>query len=219
VQELRTRSVPTQWLRERSYTGARPRWRAACSATGEEGVMQPDPETPTRRIYRGRGTAPETVPIPLLPTVPELSPRISATAVPLHQIMTRDVICGSADLDIRVVVDLMLKHHIGCIPIVDSRQRPIGIITKSDIVEHVHAALAAADEGAPLPEDLKARTADDLMMPLAFSLSAYATVAHAAMMMIGEDTHHVMVVSPTEELVGVVSSRDLVDWVLHTDGP
>jgi CBS domain-containing protein len=162
---------------------------------------------------------PETIPIPILAGIPDVTPRMSATAVPLHQIMSRDVICASADLDIRIVVDLMLRNHIGCIPIVDARQRPIGIITKSDIVEHVHAALAAADEGSPLPEDLKARTADDLMMPLAFSLSAYATVAHAAMMMMTEDTHHVMVVSPTEELVGVVSSRDLVGWVLHTDGP
>jgi CBS domain-containing protein len=181
--------------------------------------MQVDPETPTRRIYRGRGTEPETIPIPVLGDRPELTPRISATAVPLHQIMSRDVICARTDLDIRVVVDLMLRHHIGCVPIVDDRQRPVGIITKSDIVEHVHAALAARDEGGPLPEDLKARIADDLMMPLAFTLSAYATVAHAAMMMVSEDTHHVMVVSPTDELVGVVSSRDIVGWVLHTDGP
>jgi CBS domain-containing protein len=42
-------------------------------------------------------------------------------------------------------------------------------------------------------------------------------VAHAATMMMSEDTHHVMVVSPTEELVGVVSSRDIVGWVLQSD--
>lgn len=181
--------------------------------------MQAGSETPTRRIYRGRGTKPETIPIPMLPAVPEGSARVSASAIPLHQIMSREVICGRPDLDIRVVVDLLIEHHIGCLPIVDSRQRPIGIITKSDIVEHVHAALSVADEGMPLPDDLKARTADDLMMPLAFTLSAFATVAHAAMMMVSEDTHHVMIVSPEEELVGVVSARDIVGWVLHTDGP
>lgn len=181
--------------------------------------MQADPETPSRRIYRGRGTVPETIPIPILSDVPVVTTRLSAAAVLLHQIMSRDVICARSDLDIRVVVDLMIQHHIGCIPIVDGQQRPIGIITKSDLVEHVHAAFTSAGQGCPLPEDLKARTADDLMMPLAFSLSAYATVAHAAMMMITEDTHHVMVVSPTEELVGVVSSRDVVDWVLHAEGP
>jgi CBS domain-containing protein len=181
--------------------------------------MLADPETPSRRIYRGRGTEPETIPIPVLGGIAEVTPRISAAAVPLHQIMSRDVICARGDLDIGVVVDLMLRHHIGCVPIVDDRQRPIGIITKSDIVEHVHAAVASASEGVPLPEDLKARTADDVMMPLAFTLSAFATVAHAALMMMSEDTHHVMVVSPTDELVGVVSSRDVVGWVLHTDGP
>lgn len=181
--------------------------------------METSHDVPTRRIYRGRGTEPETVPIPKLGAPSEQLPRVSATAVPLHQIMSRDVICARPDLDIRVVVDLMIRHHIGCVPIVDERQRPIGIITKSDVVEHVHATLACACDCGPLPEDLQARTADDLMMPLAFTLSAYATVAHAAMMMTSEDTHHVMVVSPDEELVGVVSARDIVTWVVHSDGP
>jgi hypothetical protein len=27
------------------------------------------------------------------------------------------------------------------------------------------------------------------------------------------------VVSPTDELVGVVSARDIVSWVFHTEGP
>lgn len=180
--------------------------------------MQVTTETPTRQIYRGRGTTPETVPIPMPPAIPPIAARISADAMPLHQIMSRGVICATTDLDIRVVVDLIIQHHIGCIPIVDQRQRPIGIITKSDIVEHVHAALTATVEGSPLPDEIKARTADDVMMPLAFTLSEYATVAHASMMMVSEDTHHVLVVSPTDELVGVVSSRDIVRWVFQTDG-
>lgn len=181
--------------------------------------MQTSSETPTRQIYRGRGTTPETIPIPILAAALPITARISADAVPLHQIMSRGVICATPDLDIRVVVDLIIRHHIGCIPIVDQRQRPIGIITKTDIVEHVHAALISTAEGVPLPDEIKARTADDIMMPLAFTLSEFATVAHAAMMMVSEDTHHVLVVSPTDELVGVVSSRDIVGWVFHTDGP
>ncbi len=182
--------------------------------------MRPHTETPTRRIYRGCGAAPEMMPIPILPELPERAlSRIPASAVPLHQIMSRDVICARKDLDVCVVVNLMLEHHIGCIPVVDERNRPIGIVTKSDIVEHVHAAINCEREGLSLPQDIQARCAEEVMMPLAFNLSAYATVAHAATMMMSEDTHHVMVVSPTEELVGVVSSRDIVGWVLQSDSP
>jgi len=181
--------------------------------------MQTTSDPPTRRIYRGHGIEPETVAMPVLGTRWDVLPRSSATAVPVHQIMCRDVICATPDLEIGVVVDLMLRHHIGSVPIVDARQRPIGIITKTDIVEHVHAALGSSGAHDPLPEDLKARTAADVMMPLAFTLSAYATVAHAAMMMVNEDTHHVMIVSPSDDLVGVVSARDIAAWVLHTDGP
>jgi len=133
--------------------------------------------------------------------------------------MSRNLICARPDLTIAAVVRLMMKHHIGCLPVVDERQRPIGMITKLDLVEQIDAAMSAKGEGSPLPQDLQPRCADEVMMPLAFTLSEYATVAHAASMMMSEDTHHVIVVASTEEIVGVVSTRDIVGWLLQTDGP
>ena len=69
----------------------------------------------------------------------------------------------------------------------------------------------------PLPPDLAARTAEDIMLPLAFTLDEHATVAHAAAMMVQEDLHHVMIVSTGGFLVGVVSSHDIVRWVIAND--
>ena len=51
------------------------------------------------------------------------------------------------------------------------------------------------------------------------SASILGSPTHAAQMMMAEDTHHVMVVSPNEQLVGVVSTRDIVGWLRQTDGP
>lgn len=181
--------------------------------------MDAEPRMRTCNVYRGRGEAPQTILIPAPPEEPLPSRRASASGVPLKQIMSRDLICARPDLDVGVVVQLMLKHHIGCLPVLDERQRPIGIITKSDLVEQIDAAMSSSRQGTSLPEDLQARNADEIMMPLAFTLSEFATVAHAAQMMMAEDTHHVMVVSPDEQLVGVVSTRDIVGWLLQTDGP
>ncbi|CAN5922408.1 hypothetical protein BH11MYX3_BH11MYX3_03620 [soil metagenome] len=133
--------------------------------------------------------------------------------------MSRNLICARPDLDIAAVVHLMLKHHIGCLPVIDDRQHPIGIITKSDLVEQLDAGMNSVGNGYPLPEDLQARCADEVMMPLAFTLSEHSTVAHACSMMILEDTHHVLVVAPGGGLVGVVSTRDIVGWLLRSDGP
>lgn len=182
--------------------------------------MDTEPHVRTCSVYWGRGEAPQTIRLPAPPREePILTRRASASGVPLKTIMSRDLICARPDLDVTAVVRLMLKHHIGCLPVVDERQRPIGIITKSDLIEQVDAAMTALGQGCSLPQDLQARTADEVMMPLAFTLSEHATIAHAAAMMMAEDTHHVMVVAPDEQLVGIISTRDLVGWLLQTDGP
>lgn len=173
-------------------------------------------DSPTCSVYRGRGETPQSYVLPALIAGPA-DPRISATSVPLHRIMSRNLIVARPDLDIRMVVRLIMDRHIGCIPVIDERQRPIGMITKLDLLDQVDAAMTALDDDHPLPQDLQARCADEVMMPLAFTLSEYATIAHAAAMMMSEDTHHVIIVSANDEIAGIVSSRDIVGWLLRSD--
>lgn len=163
-------------------------------------------------VYHGRGEPlSETCELPI-PTDDEGS-RVEALAqrVCLRRIMSNDVVCGRANLSLGAVVDLMLSHHIGCLPIVDDRRRPIGVITKSDLVEQLGAALEIHRGDAPLC--LHTRTAEEVMMPLALTLPETASVAHAAAFMASEDTHHVLVVADDARLVGVVSTRDVTMWL------
>ncbi len=140
-----------------------------------------------------------------------------ADRVPLREIMSEDVVCARSDLEIAAVVSLMVQHHVGCIPVVDDRRRPIGMITKFDIVEQLDAFMHSVADGSPLPADLAARTADELMMPLAMTLDENATIAHAAAMMTSEDLHHVLVVSALGQLVGIVSTKDVTNWIVDND--
>jgi CBS domain-containing protein len=107
----------------------------------------------------------------------------------------------------------MVGRHIGCVPVVNERGRPIGIITKFDLVEQLDAAMRLAAGGCPLPADLRVQTADDVMMPIALTLDEHASVEHASSMMVSEETHHVLVISDDGTLVGVVSAKDIVRWV------
>jgi CBS domain-containing protein len=143
--------------------------------------------------------------------------RTTADRVPLTKIMCRDLVCARPDLDVGSIVTLMVKNHVGCIPVVDERRRPVGMITKFDIVEQLEAFMRSVSNGSPLPIDLVARSADEIMMPLALTLDENATVAHAASMMTCEDLHHVLVVSNQGTLVGVVSSKDIVNWLVAND--
>jgi CBS domain-containing protein len=131
--------------------------------------------------------------------------------------MSRELVCARPDLEISMVVSLMVRYHVGCVPVVDERRHPIGVITKFDVVEHLDASMQSVGNGSPLPVDLSAREADEVMMPIALVLEENATVAHAAAMMALEDTHHVLVVRNGGELVGVVSSKDIVKWLVTND--
>lgn len=153
------------------------------------------------RIYTGTGELQSTrtrpVERPLVPRTPTIADRISISAI-----MTRDIVCARPDLFLPALKELLVQNHIGCVPIVDDRGRPKGIVTKLDLVDSKGPAVTAAD----------------VMMPLAITLNSHATIAHAAAMMAIEDFHHLMVVGNDHVLVGVVSTMDIVRWLAKNDG-
>ncbi len=153
------------------------------------------------RIFTGAGELQTTRTRPIERAAVPRTPTI-ADRVPISAIMTRDIVCGRPDLSLPALEKLLVQNHIGCLPIVDDRGRPKGIVTKLDLVERRELALTAAD----------------VMMPLAITLNMHATVAHAAAMMAMEDFHHLMVVGNDHVLVGVVSTMDVVRWLARNDG-
>lgn len=166
---------------------------------------------PTQRIYCGHGSHSVHTPAceaaqPAIPPVPTI-----ADVVPAYRIMTREVICAREDLEVGSLMDLIVRRHIGCVPIVDERGHPIGMVTKFDLVEQL---LAARQPEAGVPP----LVASQVMMPLAITLDEHATIAHAAAMMSIEDVHHVPIVADSGCLIGVVSTMDIVRWLASNDG-
>lgn len=141
---------------------------------------------------------PSSVPIGM-PTI--------AGLVPVTDIMTPDPICAARGVMVDVIVDLILRKYIGCIPVVDETRSPIGMITKRDLLER----LARGEPASSL-------CAGDVMLPLAFSIPARSTVAQAAALMIREDVHHLPVVSGVGRVIGIVSTLDIVRWLARNDG-
>jgi CBS domain-containing protein len=107
----------------------------------------------------------------------------------------------------------MIRYHVGCLPVVDERARPIGIITRSDLVDHLDYTGRTSSEKAWTRPGAQPRVAGDVMMPVSFTLPDTSSVAHAAAVMMSKDTHHVLVVNAAGVLVGVASSKDIVAWV------
>lgn len=129
----------------------------------------------------------------------------SLDAVSVRRVMTREVICVRDDLDLETAIELVTSRRVGCLPVVDADGFPIGVVTKLDLLEEI----AARGDGAPASSELR-----QVMMPIAFTLGDHATVAHAAMMMHVEGVHHVPIVATDGRLIGVVSSLDIVHWLV-----
>lgn len=53
---------------------------------------------------------------------------------PISDIMTKRVLVGSPGSEIRGVTKVLLEERIGCIPVVDDDNHPIGMITRSDLL-------------------------------------------------------------------------------------
>ncbi len=147
----------------------------------------------------------ERVQVPSPPDRP-LAPLRGDAEVRVQHVMSNDLICAYEDIEIPALTALIVRHRIGCIPIVDRMGRAIGMVTKTDLVEHLDVTHRK--------ETSRASTARDIMMPLAMVLSENAHPLEAATLMVLEDIHHVMVVSEGGFLVGVVSTKDLVRWMV-----
>lgn len=139
-----------------------------------------------------------------------------AGLVPITDVMTRDVTCVRKDLPIEMVIELMVRQYIGCLPVVDDEGCPIGMITKRDVVERL---IDRSDPAAP-PRlcELAPCVAEQVMLPLAQTLGDHTTVAQAATLMALDAVHHIPVVSPKGILIGMVSSLDIVRWLARNDG-
>lgn len=153
------------------------------------------------RVYTNNGELEVTRSRPYAKEPAENVPTI-ADHVPISEIMTRDVVCARGGLGIRALMQLLVTNHIGCIPIVDERGKPKGIVTKLDLIERDGSGLTAAD----------------VMMPLAITLNLHATIAHAAAVMSLEDFHHVMVTDSDGAIAGIVSTMDVCRWLARNDG-
>jgi CBS-domain-containing membrane protein len=127
-----------------------------------------------------------------------------ATRTQVTSIMTGDVVCVRSDLRLVELRELLIGEPFSGAPVVDDHGRAVGVISRTDLIQ----AECIAVDG----------TVADIMMSLAFTVRETATVAQAAALMAYEGIHRVPVVSAEGEVVGIVSSMDVVRWLAQHDG-
>ena len=128
------------------------------------------------------------------------SPRGSSED-PISSIMTRKVVCARPEMDASLLRARLLEHGVSGAPVVDDWGRVLGVASKTDLVEH------------EITGERGRKTVGDIMMPMAFTLPAEASIGQAAALMAYEGVHRVVVVDAKGCVVGLVSTLDVVRWL------
>ncbi len=67
---------------------------------------------------------------------------------PVVKVMTSDVIAVSPDTGLAEIIELLVEHRIGALPVVRADTREVvGIVSYIDVLQAVHASLGPGSEG------------------------------------------------------------------------
>lgn len=136
-------------------------------------------------------------------------------ATPVSEIMRGEVLCVRAGSSVGELADLVLTHAIGGAPVVDDRDVPIGMVSKTDLVR---AAYGRAG-GKGRPEVGEGTNVEQIMTPVVLSVPPDAQVGEVADLMARGGMHRVLVVGADGEVVGILSTMEIVRWLAQVSVP
>lgn len=124
-------------------------------------------------------------------------------ATPISDLKLLDPIMIDASSTAADAVDAMNEHHIGCV-LVGQEGRLVGIFTERDVLKRV----VFRHDGPLTPLEA-------VMTPSPETLEAEATIAYALNMMSVGGYRHIPIVDKDHRPVGVLSVRDIVDFLVE----
>jgi CBS domain-containing protein len=133
-----------------------------------------------------------------------------ADSTPISALMSGQVYCVSEDVSLQALAALLTDGGLSSVPVVDEGGRPIGVVSQADLVRHHY------ESGAPSHEPPS--TVADIMTDLSLTLNEGASVSQAAALMALESIPRVPVVDAMGQVVGNLSSLDVLYWLACETG-
>jgi CBS domain-containing protein len=154
-----------------------------------------------------------------------LAPRQPGLVKLVADVMTPNPQSIRADALLEEAVAFLVDTGYSAAPVIDDAGRPIGVISRSDIVVHDHeqlmlpASVPTYFESGDLDAEPRAVTGrsvrvEQLMTPAVFVVTPDATVQEAAAQLVALNVHRLFVVDEGGTLIGVVSVLDLLRHLL-----
>jgi CBS domain-containing protein len=148
-----------------------------------------------------------------------------AAQTPIAAVMHTHPYWVTAQQPVRELLALFVDKGISAAPVVDEQGRPIGFVSKTDVVRQHHKPSPGERHEIDAhvqpwwdAERLSQLTVGAIMTPTVYSFSPETTVADAIAAMAFEGMHHLPVVEASGKLVGMVSALDVLDWMARHAG-
>ena len=133
-----------------------------------------------------------------------------ADSTPISALMSSNVCCVRPDVSVQALASLLIEGGLSGVPVVDERGAPIGVVSQADLVRH-HYESGTGSRQPPW-------TVGDIMADVSFILDEGASVSQAAALMALESIDRIPVVDAADQLVGTLSSLDVLYWLACETG-
>ena len=142
------------------------------------------------------------------PSTPDTRTRLTLEADTAADLMSANPISLRAEATVRQALALLTEHNYGAAPVIDEAGRPIGVLSRSDLLVHDR------EKGEhPDAERDDATRVRDLMTPTVLSVKPGAPVRQVVGEMLSLKVHHLFVVDNSGALVGVISPYDILRYL------
>lgn len=125
-----------------------------------------------------------------------------------------DPVCLGPDAPVSRARELLLDRRMPGVPVVDEDGRPLGIVTRTDLLAADEREGAAdGDAGGS-----STTTVADVMTAMVFALPASASLEQVAALIAYEGIQQVVITDDCGKVVGLVSSLDIARWCAQSAG-
>ena len=145
----------------------------------------------------------------------------------VKDIMTRDLITVSPEMEIAHAAKLLLEKHINGVPVVDGEGKMVGILCQSDLITQqkrfpIPSVFTLLDGFIPLTsmkhiekeaQKISATTVAHAMTPNPFTVTPEMSIEEVATIMLDKNFHTLPVVDE-EKLVGIVGQEDILKTLI-----
>jgi CBS domain-containing protein len=135
------------------------------------------------------------------------------------EMMVPHPLCLPASMTIREAVAYLVTAGIGGTPVVDRSGRPVGVLSRTDVLRHVAGpGLPRAPGPSGTRRDEAGGQVADIMTPAVFSVRPKTPAGTVVDSLLSLAVHQLFVMDESGAIIGIVSDRDVLRH-LGREGP